>query len=518
LLAQGNRTWQQILADYGHWLGIALGIAGVLAANVRTQPWTLDDAYITFRYAENLAAGHGLVYNPGEYVEGTTTLLWAVILAAVHAIGLDTILASKTLGFMLAVATVLLAGHAHTFVQGLSRNGSALAAALIGAWIPFGAWCQTGMEVPLAGFLGLLAFLLYLRWQNDAGNPALGSATAIVCALAMFSRPESGLVFGAMFLDGVFRAPKLGLRRMLPFVGVFCAALVLITAWRLYYYGDYVPNTFHAKVGATEAQILRGLGYLEHFAMSSIAALFLVVAGIVFSGGAPRVRSASAVLGLFLVLHTAYVISVGGDVMPAYRFFATVVPMAALLGGITLHVHAGAGWRAWIVVAIIGGHAAYELQHNKTYAIHDAVAHYGRLTGLFMKDHYPPDTLIATNTAGTIPYFSGLPTIDTLGLCDRTIGRTHMPTMGKNQAGHEKANGKYVLSRKPDVVILGSSRGQVKPRFRSDKELVAQPGFKKEYFRKDFKLDGYTLIVYQRKDTFKEEYSALQSKSKADKE
>jgi hypothetical protein len=44
----------------------------------------IDDAYITFRYARNLAGGLGLVYTPGESVLGTTAPLWALFLGALH--------------------------------------------------------------------------------------------------------------------------------------------------------------------------------------------------------------------------------------------------------------------------------------------------------------------------------------------------------------------------------------------------------------------------------------------------
>ncbi len=53
-----------------------------IAARLATGPHPIDDAYITFRYARNLADGLGLVYNPGEWVLGTTAPLWATILAA----------------------------------------------------------------------------------------------------------------------------------------------------------------------------------------------------------------------------------------------------------------------------------------------------------------------------------------------------------------------------------------------------------------------------------------------------
>ena len=45
--------------------------------------WFLtDDAFISFRYVRNLLEGHGLVFNPGERVEGYSNFLWVLELAA----------------------------------------------------------------------------------------------------------------------------------------------------------------------------------------------------------------------------------------------------------------------------------------------------------------------------------------------------------------------------------------------------------------------------------------------------
>ncbi|MCX7878834.1 MAG: hypothetical protein N2510_09400, partial [Ignavibacteria bacterium] len=41
----------------------------------------VDDAYISYRYGRNLMEGNGLVYNPGEKVEGYTNFLWTIITA-----------------------------------------------------------------------------------------------------------------------------------------------------------------------------------------------------------------------------------------------------------------------------------------------------------------------------------------------------------------------------------------------------------------------------------------------------
>src|SRR5207245_1217429 len=66
------------------------------------------DAWISFRYARNLLAGHGLVFNPGDAVEGYSNLLWVLLSATGMAAGLDPLLWARILGFLSAAATALL--------------------------------------------------------------------------------------------------------------------------------------------------------------------------------------------------------------------------------------------------------------------------------------------------------------------------------------------------------------------------------------------------------------------------
>src|SRR5438552_142444 len=71
-------------------------VAGLLASfaifaiiSYRLRLYTLDDAFISLRYARNLAKGHGIVFNAGERVEGYTNFLWVVILAAPFLLRVD---------------------------------------------------------------------------------------------------------------------------------------------------------------------------------------------------------------------------------------------------------------------------------------------------------------------------------------------------------------------------------------------------------------------------------------------
>lgn len=93
------------------WLRIVLTIAPpitALFAALWYGPCLVDDAFITFRYAENMAAGHGLVFNPGEPVLGTSTPLMTILLGMLKLIGIDVPLAARGIGLVSVVGVVLI--------------------------------------------------------------------------------------------------------------------------------------------------------------------------------------------------------------------------------------------------------------------------------------------------------------------------------------------------------------------------------------------------------------------------
>jgi hypothetical protein len=109
------------------------------------------------------------------------------------------------------------------------------------------------------------------------------------------------------------------------------------------------------------------------------------------------------------------------------------------------------------------------------------VSERGIAVGHFLREHAPADAIVAVNVAGTIPYYSGLRAIDTLGLNDEHIAHIEVEDMGAGWAGHEKGDGDYVLSRGPDYVIFASAHGSKKPRFRGDHELFDSVDFQDAY-------------------------------------
>src|SRR4051812_20664707 len=124
-------------------LGHALLYAALLGR------FCIDDAYISFRYAANLARGLGLVFNAGERVEGYTNFGWVVLLALASRLGLDLPTASRLVNLLLAVALVV---YALRFLARRSRR-PVLAVALAGGALAadgvLARWAQDGMETVL---------------------------------------------------------------------------------------------------------------------------------------------------------------------------------------------------------------------------------------------------------------------------------------------------------------------------------------------------------------------------------
>ncbi|MCB9678686.1 MAG: hypothetical protein H6737_26525 [Alphaproteobacteria bacterium] len=485
------------------WLGPVAGLAVCAGYNAVLQPWTLDDAYISFRYAEHFAGGEGLVYNPGERVEGYTTFLWVFLLGVGHALGADTRTLAKVLGAVFAAGSILLLSQAHRFHRGIPPIAGSLAAALVGSSAIFGAWAMPGMEVPLVAFLLLASALGFAREADAAesgGTPRGWWAAGICGALALMSRPDSVVLVSVLSawllgLAALRRDPRLA-RAPLVVAGLYGPYF----AWRFAYYGWLLPNTFYAKVGSTGAQVERGVRYVTDFVEPAAFLLVPAVLLVPFAKVAWSRFGGLAPLWAGVALHAAYVVSVGGDVMPAFRFFAHVLPVIGLLAGLALSLapRLGVG-----VVAVAVAYNVWQFGHHadlRPRIERGIVGLNGEEVGLWMRENLAPDGLLATNTAGSVPYFSRLRTVDMLGLNDAHIAHREMPRMGRGRAGHEKADGAYVLSRDPDYVHFGSALGRDKPVFASDRELYAQPGFTERYVLRRYRLpSGNRLALWVKK-------------------
>ena len=112
--------------------------------------------------------------------------------------------------------------------------------------------------------------------------------------------------------------------------------------------------------------------------------------------------------------------------------------------------------------------------------------------GIYLQENYPPDTLVALNPAGIIPYYSQLPTIDMLGLNDTYIAH-HGKRDRSLRYGHQAGDGEYVLSREPDVILFQA--GSSEPRnYISDQEIWNSQEFWDNYDLQEWANAGYAYV------------------------
>ena len=76
---------------------VAVASLLLIAFASRFSDFVTDDAFITFRYAHNLLTGHGMVFNPGERVEGYTNFLWVLCSSVALFVGIDPETAARAL-------------------------------------------------------------------------------------------------------------------------------------------------------------------------------------------------------------------------------------------------------------------------------------------------------------------------------------------------------------------------------------------------------------------------------------
>src|SRR5262245_59878210 len=231
--------------------------------------FTLDDPFISFRYADNLAHGRGLVFNPGERVEGYSNLTWVLLMSVFARLGLDPshtwgmILVAKLLGAAFAFACLpLLLRLSRQFdpEDGTHAWLRALPALLLGFSVYFALWAVGGLETSLYAFLLLWCGDLYLR--GLAGSTRAFFASVGVIGLLGITRPEGFVVAAAFALHLMVAARGAAptRRARLAWFGLYAAFILALLGFRVSYYGDWLPNTYYAKADAPRLwTYLRGL-------------------------------------------------------------------------------------------------------------------------------------------------------------------------------------------------------------------------------------------------------------------
>lgn len=312
-------------------------------------------------------------------------------------------------------------------------------------------------------------------------GPLLGAALLLV--LAALTRPEGVGVFGlAMLAASLWRRRQGGpllTRREAAAIVLFAVLYGVYWLWRFDYYGYPLPNTFYAKTGGGLRHAVRGLVYVGTFLLLNpvVAALTAWAAARARAdrGGGGGVASRASAAGPSLLSWTAacvvvgylaYVVSVGGDFKKTFRFVIPVLPLWAVWLDDAVSRR---GWpwparprlrrreaAAWLVLGAVALNALVGLPTTVRWArVRGWDLQRRAAAGRWLAAHARPGDVLAIRAAGIIPYYSGLPTIDILGLNDVHIAHRKVPGMGsfERKIGHEKEDLPYVLARRPTYYV-----------------------------------------------------------------
>lgn len=252
----GAAAQRDRLADA--WILMLATVRAVIAFALGFRPF--DDTFITFRYGLQLAAGRGLTYNAGEAVLGTSSPLWAGVVAVFVRLGIPPGFAT------MATALVCDAISAVLVRRLLARLGYRRCVTLIGATlflVNFNGLtvARSGMEASAFALAAVSAITLLCTFRPIAAS--------LVVVAAVLLRPEGCLLLLPLVVVLGRSVPQNPRAR----AGLVVAA-ALLAAWAGYAhatYGSIVPQSVRAKVLHTRLD-----PNLHRFSWVNLA-LFLVV-------------------------------------------------------------------------------------------------------------------------------------------------------------------------------------------------------------------------------------------------
>jgi arabinofuranosyltransferase len=490
------------------WCVVLVLSACVVALAFRVRQCFVDDAFTGFQYIANLLAGHGFVFYPGDApVEGVSNIGWLLALAPWCVFAEPTMVA-KLAGLALVLMSLILTvclGRNLAVKVGLPEDAFGLAfppALMLVASFEFVYFSLAGMETALLATLLLLMACIALGRPQSLALPVLG-------AFAFMVHPEAVVVYplyavlcwfsagcGTVAPGRADQFPQP--RAVVPhfdIVGNIVLAVLVggITAARLAYFHDVLPNTFYSKPSELGLAIQNGYAFL--MAQNTNVAFPItgwLAAPVLLLGYLRLRRSAAAaanMLAAICVTGLALAIYCPPDWTALARYFAPYLPAALIL------LWAGLIEAIWLLLGesvrprtrqAIAAFATLVLTLTSIVDGRNKMAQMGDFPGyvlagkslvepaLWMRDHLPERATIATRRIGALAYYSHRKPLDyAYGLPDREVARLVARQGRRFDSPADPALAAVWRARSPDYLLedgtvidyIVSQAGGVRDRF-----------------------------------------------------
>jgi hypothetical protein len=479
--------------------------------------FTADDPGITFRYGANLFDGRGLVFNPGERVEGYSNFGHVVLSGLVYKILALSGDGRWTLTLAIKLLNVLFGAAAGYYCyryaadilgrRGLTGLVPVLLAAANGALI-----INIASPLETAAYAMLVTAMMYRMARYLLDPPDCSRRhlplLALLGSLILLWRIDSPALFAA-FVAVLVLVRRFRLQRSdWLLLGLWGAIFLAYTGCRFLWFGDLLNNPYYTKV---KHRIGLGTPFgtpyvAEFFKFLGIPALVFLAAMAVVAWRTPRRHALPVAL---IVAQWLYILLVNGDWMTGYRFWAVVVPPLCLVISEVIELPQGLlppRWGSalrWTLALLIAGvwfvkaQEHYRREHQQPFAFYAMLGDFAPkhlcpywATAEWLNRHADKDAVMAVQEAGFMPFLSGLTAIDTYGLCDRRLARLPGP---RNRLGLKiswdpaEPGVQYILSRRPDLIVVGPHLdwADAPPRFLGDYLLAATPEAGINIFRRE---------------------------------
>ncbi len=510
------------------WLLIAGLVTLALLARLLPGPRTVDDAYITFRYAHNLLEGHGFVYNPGERVLGTTTPLYTLLMA-----GLALLTGVRDFPTLALIVNALAGAVSVGLLYGLGKRvtgrwGPATAAALLWAIAPYSVtFAIGGMETDLT-----IAFLLASAYTHIANRPRL---MAVLSALALLARPDTAILLGLLWLDRGWE--QIRQQQLIPLLKDSLITLGILSPWIIFgilYFGSPLTNSVAAKSVTyrlpPEAGFIRLLQhyatpFFEHRLLPSrvVFAVFVLYLILCAIGGLQTIRRERRMwpiviypFAYFAVFAIANPLLFRWYLSPPLPFYFLLIltgvwETTSSLNKVIIKKRSGQQSQGLVslqpvttiiftILALISSLNAWGLHPDHgpdrpapEMAWFQLELLYARAADVVLSQAGPDDTLCAGDI-GVLGYRTGMPIVDTVGLVTPASHR-YYPTNPDIYVTNYAIPADLVLDMDPDYIVILEVYGRL--------GLLPDPEFQKRYqLIESFKTDIYGsngMLIFDRR-------------------
>jgi arabinofuranosyltransferase len=341
----------------------ALACASCAGSAMLFADFIAEDAYILYRYVENVFRLGSLVYNAEDRINALTSPLHALIMTVLYAATDECAVTARVVGLALLLVTA--GGLALRF---RSDPPVALFSASLVA-LPSCAvlWAYGGLETPWLMALVAVSALHSTRPRASAGDTYL---QLVLAGLGFLARYDAALFFAPLALHALLREPANRHRLGAVLAGAALPLAWLATAYA--YYGDIFPTSFYIKPpGFGLSRLLDNAQYV--MAWTILAGLFPAGIAWCLHGGTPfRRRFAASVrahwpLYFGVCLELAYTLTMATNhMMFSFRAFTPYIPAVAIVLAQSLHAEREGGTSVAGTAVLVGfvalasiGHAAH---------------------------------------------------------------------------------------------------------------------------------------------------------------